>query len=193
LVNCEMTGLLGGTFDPPHHGHLILAMEALFRFGLDRVLLVPSRFPPHKTGETVTPFHHRFRMTELATEGAPELIASDLEPPEGPSWTVNLLHKLRDEGLEICFIMGMDSLRELHTWKDPGEISSMARMVAGTRPGFDGDQVAPEFRNMVETFSIPAVDISSSQLRKRFAEGLNTRYLLPETVRNYIRENDLYA
>ncbi|MBN2587915.1 MAG: nicotinate (nicotinamide) nucleotide adenylyltransferase [Candidatus Fermentibacteraceae bacterium] len=192
-MNCEMTGLLGGTFDPPHYGHLILAMEAFFRFDLDRVLLVPSRFPPHKTGRTVTPFLHRFRMTELATEGAPELAASDLEPPEGPSWTVNLLQKLKGEGLEICFIMGMDSLRELHTWKDPGGISRMARMVAGTRPGFDGDPVSQEFRNMVETFSIPAVDISSSQLRNRFAEGLNTRYLLPETVRDYIRENDLYA
>lgn len=188
-----MTGLLGGTFDPPHHGHLILAMEALFRFGLDRVLLVPSRFPPHKTGERVTPFHHRFRMTELAADTADRLTASDLEPAEGPSWTVNLIKNLHAQGMEVCFIMGMDSLLELHTWKDPLGISRLARMVAGTRPGFDLDAVPERFRELVEIFPIPSVDISSTQLRKRFAEGRNTRYLLPETVRNYIRENDLYA
>ena len=188
-----MTGLLGGTFDPPHYGHLILAMEALFRYELQKVLLVPSRFPPHKPGRAVTPFRHRFRMVQLASGGSPELQAADLEPAEGPSWTVNLIRKLTDEGLEVCFIMGMDSLEELHTWKDPGTIAKLSRMVAGTRPGFSPDSAPSELRASVETFSIPEVHISSSQLRRRFAEGRNTRYLLPDTVRDYIRENDLYA
>lgn len=192
-MKCEMTGLLGGTFDPPHYGHLILAMEALFRYELQKVLLVPSRFPPHKPGRTVTPFRHRFRMVQLAAGGAPELEAADLEPAEGPSWTVNLLRNLTGQGLEICFIMGMDSLEELHTWKDPATIAKLSRMVAGTRPGFSPDAAPADLRASVETFSIPEVHISSSQLRRRFAEGLNTRYLLPDTVRDYIRENDLYA
>ncbi|MFO8182625.1 MAG: nicotinate-nucleotide adenylyltransferase [Candidatus Aegiribacteria sp.] len=192
-MNCEMTGLLGGTFDPPHYGHLVLAMEALGVFQLDGVLLVPSRFPPHKPGRRVTPFHHRFRMAELASADAPELTAADLEPADGPSWTVNLIRKLRGEGMDVCFIMGTDSLRELHTWKDPGGISDMAKMVAGTRPGYPAGPIPEDIGADVETFPIPAVHISSSRLRKRFAEGRNTRYLLPESVRDYIREHDLYA
>lgn len=188
-----MTGLLGGTFDPPHFGHLILATEACFRFHLERVLLVPSRLPPHKSGEKVTPFHHRFRMTQLAAADSDLLEAADLEPDDGPSWTINLIEKLVRSGMDVCFIMGMDSLTELHTWRDPRGIAALARMVAGTRPGFDLESVAPDCRSLVETFDIPGICISSSQLRKRFAEGLNTRYLLPEKVRAYIRENDLYA
>ncbi|OPL19120.1 MAG: hypothetical protein AVO35_12220 [Candidatus Aegiribacteria sp. MLS_C] len=188
-----MTGLLGGTFDPPHYGHLVLAMEACTRFALRGVILVPSRLPPHKGGGSVTPFHHRLEMTRLAAEGADELSAEDLESESGPSWTVNLLEKLSGQGMRICFIMGMDSLTELHTWRDPHRIASLARMVAGTRPGFDPSRAAPGILSLVETFDMPGMCISSSQLRERFAEGLNTRYLLPEKVRDYIRENDLYA
>ncbi len=94
-----MTGLLGGTFDPPHYGHLILAMEACFRFHLSEVLLVPSRLPPHKRERGITDFRHRFKMTELAVEDAPELSAADLEPRDGPSWTVNLIRDLRARGM----------------------------------------------------------------------------------------------
>lgn len=192
-MSSDTTGLLGGTFDPPHYGHLVLAMEACTRFRLSGVILVPSRMPPHKGGETVTPFHHRLTMARLAVEDAGELSAADLEPESGPSWTVKLLEKLTGQGMRICFIMGMDSLTELHTWRDPHRIASLARMVAGTRPGFDPSLAAPEFRSLVETFEMPGICVSSSQLRERFAEGLNTRYLLPDNVRDYIRENDLYA
>ncbi len=89
--------------------------------------------------------------------------------------------------------MGSDSLEELHTWKDPDIISSMSRMVAGYRPGHSGETVDERYREMVELFPIPAVHVYSSDLRRRFADGLNTRYLLPDRVRDYIRENDLYA
>ncbi len=188
-----MTGLLGGTFDPPHFGHLVLALEACQKFNLEKVLLVPSRFPPHKPGGWITPFENRFRMTELATAGSVELTAVDLEPADEPSWTVNLISKLKGMGMNICFIMGMDSLMELNTWKDPGSISEMAKMVAGTRPGYHENSVDSRFRSMVETFEIPGMYISSSDLRDRFARGLNTRYLVPDNVRDYIREKDLYG
>ena len=188
-----MTGLLGGTFDPPHFGHLVLALEACNRFDLEKVLFVPSRFPPHKPGRRITPFRHRFRMTELAVADSPELTAADLEPSDGPSWTVSLLEKLTDMGMKICFIMGMDSLMELNTWRDPERISKMAKMVAGTRPGYNEKPVELKFTSMVETFDIPGLYISSGDLRDRFARELNTRYLVPDSVRDYIRENDLYA
>lgn len=188
-----MTGLLGGTFDPPHFGHLVLALEACHKYDLEKVLLVPSRFPPHKPGRQITPFKHRFRMTELAVADSPELTVADLEPPDETSWTVNLLEKLGNMGMDICFIMGMDSLTELHTWRDPERISKTVKMVAGTRPGYDKEPVDPEYLAMVETFDIPGLHISSSDLRDRFARELNTRYLVPDSVRSYIRENDLYA
>jgi len=188
-----MTGLLGGTFDPPHFGHLVLALEACQKYSLEKVLLVPSRFPPHKPRRRITPFENRFRMTELAAEGSPELTAADLEPSDEPSWTVNLISKLKGMGMNICFIMGMDSLMELNTWRDPESISEMARMVVGTRPGYNEKSVDSRFKSMVETFTIPGMYISSSDLRDRFARGLNTRYLVPDNVRDYIRENDLYG
>ena len=188
-----MTGLLGGTFDPPHFGHLVLALEACFKFDLDEVLFIPSRYPPHKPDRHITSFRHRYRMTELAVADCPELSVADLEPSDGPSWTVNLIEKLTGKGMEVCFIMGMDSLMELHTWKKPNNISKMAKLVAGTRPGYDEKQVDPKFASLVETFEIPGLYISSSDLRDRFARNLNTRYLVPYSVRNYIRENDLYA
>ncbi len=188
-----MTGLLGGTFDPPHFGHLILALEAYRQFDLEEVLLVPTRFPPHKPGRKITSFGHRFRMTELATADSPELTATDLEPVDGPSWTVNLIEKLSGMDMNICFIMGMDSLLELHTWKDPQRISEMAKMVAGTRPGYRAESIDIKYRSIVDTFDIPGTSISSSDLRDRFAREFNTRYLVPDSVRNYIRENDLYV
>jgi len=188
-----MTGLLGGTFDPPHFGHLVLALEAFHLFDLDEVLLVPSRFPPHKPGIRVTPFEHRYRMTELAASESPELTAADLEPSDGLSWTVNLIENLKEQGMDICFIMGMDSLVELHTWKKPENLSKMVKLVAGTRPGYSTDSVDPRFISMVEIFNIPGLNISSNDLRNRFAREMNTRYLVPDSVRNYIRENDLYA
>ena len=188
-----MTGLLGGTFDPPHFGHLILALEAYHQFDLEEVLLVPTRFPPHKPGRRITSFRHRFRMTELAIADSPELTAADLEPVDGTSWTVNLIEKLSCTGMKICFIMGMDSLKELHTWKDPQRISKMAKMVAGTRPGYEAESIDMKYKSLVETFEIPGISISSCDLRDRFARELNTRYLVPDSVSNYIRENDLYV
>ncbi|MCK4504910.1 MAG: nicotinate-nicotinamide nucleotide adenylyltransferase, partial [Candidatus Aegiribacteria sp.] len=116
-----------------------------------------------------------------------------LEPHDKPSWTVNLLDNLADEGLDICFIMGMDSLEELHTWKDPERISERAKLVVGTRPGYEISSVEPEMRSMIETFPIPGLFISSSDLRDRFARGLNTRYLVPDSIQRYIEENELYA
>jgi len=188
-----MKGLLGGTFDPPHIGHLTLALEAASRFGLEEVMLVPSRLPPHKTAASITPFHHRLRMTGLAALTSPLLLAADLEPADRPSWTVDLLRGLREAGEDICFIMGMDSLLDLPSWREPHMLADYAMLVAGTRPGFDPSGIDPHLLSRVEAFPIPLIDISSSELRRRFALGLPTRYLVPDALREYIEENRLYA
>jgi len=187
-----MRGLLGGTFDPPHIGHLVLSLCAMRLYDLQEVLLVPSRYPPHKTGCSISPFSHRLEMIRLTALDHPGLRAADLEDKSGPSWTVDLLRRLSKDGENICFIMGMDSLRDLFTWKNPNELSRYARLVAGTRPGFSGKALPAGLLRRVETFAIPSLAVSSSDLRDRFARGLDTRYLVPESVRHYIEGNGLY-
>ncbi len=188
-----MIGLLGGTFDPPHIGHLILAIEAADRFELEKVLLIPARIPPHKDNAGVSPFEHRFAMTKLAVQDDSMLEAADLEEPEGNSYTVDLLLKLTSKGEKYCFIIGMDSLADIHNWRKPEEILELSRVVAGTRPGFNPEAVEVKFRDRVDLFDIPEIGISSSELRKRVANGGVIKYYVTGDVISYIKENNLYV
>ncbi len=188
-----MTGILGGTFDPVHLGHLALAEEAAFRFGLERVLLVPCRNPPHKATASVSPFEARLAMLRLAVMDDPLLEAADLEPVRGPSYTCVLLRRLSGEGLSPVFVMGTDTLLELPSWMDYPRFLDMARFVAGTRPGFDPSRALPEVLRRVELFEMPGLHISSTDLRARFAASLPVRYLVPGAVRDYISRKGLYG
>jgi nicotinate-nucleotide adenylyltransferase len=188
-----MRGILGGTFDPPHYGHLVLAEEARLRFGLQDVLFVPTRMPPHKGRQDLTEYSHRRRMTELAISGNPSFSVADLEPEDRLSYTVDLVKRLSAAGELPCFIAGMDSLVDMHTWKEPERLLSIARVVVGTRPGFSRDMVDERFREGVEIFDIPGLLVSSSDLRKRFARGENTRYLTSDDVRSYVIREGLYG
>jgi nicotinate-nucleotide adenylyltransferase len=187
-----MRGLLGGTFDPPHYGHLVLAEEARRRFALDEILFVPTRIPPHKESRNLTHFDHRRRMTELAIAGNKTFVVADLEPEDGFSFTVDLIDRFSVTQRPV-FIIGMDSLAEMHTWKDPERLLATTRVVAGTRPGFDPDSIEKRFRERVEIFSIPGLWISSTDLRNRFARGDNTRYLTSDDVRTYVIREGLYG
>ncbi len=187
-----MRGLLGGTFDPPHYGHLVLAEEARRRFDLDEVLFVPTRTPPHKGKTNLTSFDHRRRMAELAIAGNQAFRVADLEPEEGFSFTVDLIERFSVTERPV-FIIGMDSLIEMHTWKDPERLLATARVVVGTRPGFAPDSIDRRFRDMVEMFPIPGLLISSTDLRNRFAHGDNTRYLTSDDVRTYVLRKGLYG
>lgn len=188
-----MTGILGGTFDPPHFGHLVLAEEALSRFGLSKVLLVPSRMPPHKTPAEITPFCIRFEMLKMAVEGNPHLEAADLESIDGPSYTIDLLLKLRDAGVDPVFITGTDSLPEMVSWRRYPEFLDLARFVAGRRPCCRTDTVPAEIASKVTVFDMPGMLISSGDIRKRFARSLSTRYLIPEPVRSFVLKRGLYG
>lgn len=188
-----MIGLLGGTFDPPHIGHLILAAEAAHKFNLEKVFLIPARIPPHKDHTYISPFHHRMEMTKLAVSGSSILEAADMEEPTGNSYTVDLLRKLNSKGEKYCFIIGMDSLADIHNWREPEAILELAKVVAGTRPGFNPDRINSKFRDGVELFDIPAIGISSSDLRKRVANGGVTEYYVSNEVLHYIKENKLYV
>jgi len=195
-------GVLGGTFDPPHIGHLVVAQEVWWRLGLDKVLFVPAGEPWHKAGEEVTPARHREAMVRLAIAGDPrfELSRVDLERP-GPTYTVDTLTELRrtyPPGTEFYFILGTDALAQLPSWRSPEKLVRLARLAVVPRPGFDPvdldrlEAEIPGLKVAIELVPVPAVGISSSEIARRVAAGEPFRYLVPEAVYRYIEAHRLY-
>ncbi len=190
----ERLGILGGTFDPVHCGHLLLARYVLEALALDRVLFVPAAEPPHK-GEVPTPSEHRWRMVCAAVEGHDRLEASDLELRRpGVSYTVDTLRRLRDERPhdERFLIIGADNVPELDGWHDPEGILELATVVAGTRVEAEA-LPAGAFSDRVERVDTPVFDISSTKIRRRVRAGLPVRCLVPEAVERYIADHGLYG
>lgn len=195
-------GVLGGTFDPIHIGHLALAEAADEALALEQVLFVPAGSPPHKQGRRITSPHHRQRMTELAIAGNEHFALSTVDlTRSGPSYTVDTLRLLaaKYEGAELFFIIGGDSLLDLPTWYHPEEILQLAYLAAAERPGFSLEDVAAklgglyqQFGHRICLFHAPLLDISSSMLRERLRSGRSVRYLVPDAVLDYIKQNNLY-
>lgn len=192
-------GLMGGTFDPVHHGHLVIAEAARAEFRLDRVVWVPSGDPPHK-GDQVTPAEHRYAMVLLATAGHPQFQVSRLEVErQGPSYSLETVRHFQaaHPGAELFFITGADAVLELLTWHRPDEVVRSCRFIAVTRPGYALEElrrVLPAaYLERIELLAVPAVEISSTDLRRRLREGRTVRYLLPDTVEAYLRKHGLYS
>ena len=194
-------GIMGGTFDPIHFGHLVTAEEALVQFNLDRVLFMPTGQPAFKADERVTPAEHRYLMTVIATASNPDFEVSRLEVDRpGLTYTVDTLLALRDQygpSAELFFITGADAVWEIVSWKDAGTIAEVATFIAATRPGYDldaarraHDTAATRFR--IEYIEVPALAISSTELRRRVSERRPIRYLAPEAVVAYIDKYGLY-
>jgi nicotinate-nucleotide adenylyltransferase len=195
-------GIFGGTFDPPHLGHLAAAQEALELLQLQSVLFVPARRNPLKSDGPTTSAAHRWRMLEIAV-GADDRFGvsrADLDRI-GPSYTVDLIEHMReqiDDGTEIVFIMGTDSLADFDRWREPSRLLSMAQVVAVFRPGAafpDLERLAnavPGFVERVALVQTPGVALSASDVRERIAVGRSVRYLVPENVRMYIERHGLY-
>jgi len=185
-------GLFSGSFDPIHLGHLVMAREAHWRLGLDRTLVTPTAVPPHKPREALTPYAHRLRMVELALSDVPELEPADLEGGREVSYTVETLARVRERfpsPLELFLILGEDSLAELADWRDPEEIVRLARLAVYARPGWTTDGVQWPFV-LIEG---PLIGLSSSEIRRRMAEGDPVQFFLPEAVREYAERHRLYA
>ncbi|MFQ6003306.1 MAG: nicotinate-nucleotide adenylyltransferase, partial [Candidatus Zixiibacteriota bacterium] len=185
----------GGTFDPIHMGHLVLAEQVREKFQLEQVIFIPSASPPHKTEQELSLAIHRFEMTKLALEGNDCFSASDIElKREGLSYTVETLRKLKElyKDSEIYFLTGSDVLDEITTWKDPEEIYKLATIVIGVRPGFDKFDPENHFAKKSIIVKITGVDISSTQIREKVKRGESIKYLVPSKVEEYIKKKNLY-
>ena len=193
-------GILGGTFDPVHHGHLLIAEEAREALGLERVLLVPAASPPHKPDQPVSAPEHRLAMVRLAVAGNPSLEASDIEVRRGgTSYTVDTLRALRGGGLEDPWLLlSSEALALLPTWREPREILGLARLAVVPRHGFDPlgpDWVEARFpgaAGRVRFLPGPLLPISGSVVRRRAHVGRSVRYLVPDAVAAYIADHRLY-
>jgi nicotinate-nucleotide adenylyltransferase len=192
---------MGGTFDPIHFGHLVTAEEALVQFNLDRVIFMPTGRPAFKSGESVSSPEHRYLMTVLATAANPDFDVSRMEiDREGLTYTVETLVALREQygpGTELFFITGADAVFEIVSWKDADKIANLATFIAATRPGYDleaaraaHEEAATRFR--IEYIEVPALAISSTDIRARAAARRPIRYLTPEPVASYIDKYGLY-
>jgi nicotinate-nucleotide adenylyltransferase len=194
-------GLIGGTFDPPHYGHLLAAQEAAVLLGLERVLFLPARQNPLKEGEPITPAEDRCAMVERAIADNPlfELSRLDLDRPP-PSYTADLLRTLKAQTPddELYFLVGADILPELPRWHRTDEILRLSRLVVVNRPESPQPDVEaleaafPGARERVDLVFFPGVSVSARYLRARVAAGLPIRYLTPAAVEQYIRERQLY-
>ena len=210
----ERIGILGGTFDPIHCGHLDAARAARHAFGLDSVLLVPSHIPPHRPVQPVASPFHRFAMTALAVNGIDGLIASDEElRAAGPSYTAETLERHHRDGLaasQIFFITGVDAFAEIATWRRYPAVLDMANFVVVSRPGYDAADLAGRLPSLASRMQ-PAVrfsasslqtsillldarteSVSSSEVRRLLASGASIAGLVPSSVEAHIRQHHLY-
>jgi nicotinate-nucleotide adenylyltransferase len=195
-------GLFGGTFDPIHLGHLIIAQEAQARLGLERVLFIPTGQPWMKSGRGISDAHHRLAMASRAVADNPAFQVSDMEVlRRGPTYTVDTLQELlrqAPEKPELFFILGVDSLAGLPRWKEPGRVLTMCSLVAVARPGHPSpdrgvlEALLPGAGARVQLLPDLHIGIGGTEVRQRVALGLPVRYWVPKAVEEYIMEHGLY-
>ncbi len=207
-----MIGILGGTFDPVHHGHLRLALEMLEGLALDEVRMIPARQPPHR-GQPVASAEDRHAMLEAAVKATPGLLVDARESSrEGPSYTVDTLESLRGEFPEcsLCLILGMDAFRELDSWRRWQSLPELSHIVIARRPGAPVPESGKPDQLLRERFTdnptvlretqagralvqdVPLLEITATRIRSLLAAGCNPRYLLPDSVLEVIHKRGLY-
>lgn len=192
---------MGGTFNPIHHGHLLAAEQARSKFRLEQVVFIPSGKPPHKKSANIADAEHRYLMTVLATSRNPHFSVSRFEMDRsGPSYAIDTIRHFirlhRGRNPEIYFITGFDAVLEILTWRRPGQILRLCTIISASRPGYDikrlKEVLEPEQLRKIKILEAAALAISSTDIRNRVAGGQPIKYLLPESVEEHIRKNNLY-
>lgn len=196
-------GIMGGTFDPIHIGHLVTAETVRLAFALDKVIFVPAGLPPNKQNALITPIRHRYIMTVMATYSNPNFFVSSIEMDRpGPSYTIDTLKEfctLYGNATKFFFITGSDAVTDLPTWKDINNLLNICEFVVAARPGcsitvdkainyFDEQQ-----RQRIHRFATKELEISSTDIRERVKKGFSIKYIVPESVENYILKQGLYS
>jgi nicotinate-nucleotide adenylyltransferase len=191
----KRVGIFGGTFDPIHFGHLIIAETARDAQALDEVWFIPAAVPPHKIGQPITPFLHRLEMTRAAVAGHPAFRVNDLERDDNrPSYTIHTLETVHERHTDsaLFLIIGSDSLAGLNSWKQPERIIECATLIVFPRRDTDLSGVNPVYTKRAVFLDCPMIDVSASWIRKRMAAGHSVRYLLPEAALQYAIGHGLY-
>lgn len=195
-------GILGGTFDPPHNGHLLIARQAFHQLKLDQVLFAPTRQPPHKLNQSITPIEHRLEMVRLAIADHPGFVLSRIDVDRaGPTFTIDTMRLLRQQFGEesaLYFIMGMDSLNNILTWREPAELFKICKLAVFARPGFRAnigelEKQLPGLRERVVFLSTPTLNVAASELQKRVRDGQSIADCVPAAVVEYIQTHGLYV
>jgi len=204
IKNGLSIGIMGGTFDPIHLGHLVIAEEVRIQFKLDKVIFVPTGHPPHKSAASVTNPEHRYLMTVLATMNNPYFTVSRVEIDclKGTTYTIDTIRFFKEYfggDVNLYFITGADAIMEITSWKDYKELVSICHFIAATRPGYTLKKVkdtirkkCPEVLEQISVLEIPAMQISSTLIRERVRAGKPIKYLTPDSVTAYIYKNGLY-
>ncbi len=195
-------GILGGTFDPIHVGHLMMAEAVRDEYGLEEILFIPAASPPHKPASQVTAAHHRYLMTVLATCSNPHFKVSDIEMKRpGPSYSIDTVYALRRErgaDTEFFFLIGTDVIAEIATWDRVEELLGLCRFIAASRPGAEPDlarlrrELGDPGAERIHPLATPELSISSTDIRQRVRRGASIKYIVPAAVEQYIIKEGLY-
>ena len=189
-------GIIGGSFNPIHYGHLVSASEVCNKFKLDKVIFVPSSINPLKSTSNLAEAHHRLNMIKLAIADNPRFENSDIEIKRGgTSYTIDTIKAFVKEygkDVNIYFIIGIDAFLEINSWASPDKLLKTCKFIVTSRPGYDIREIKSVFKKHTETMEITCLRISSSDIRKRIKSGAPIRYLLPEKVEDYVRKHKLY-
>lgn len=199
---CVKIGLMGGTFDPLHNGHLVLAEQVRTRFQLDKVIFIPSGNPPHK--QSVASKEHRYNMTKLAIEDNEFFEISRIElDQDHKTYAIDTVRDLKKEfgnNTEVYFITGADAMIDLPTWKDFAELVKLCKFIGSTRPGIEDKELSDKMDSLVRDYQanivitqVPALAISSTDIRRRVKYNLSIKYLLPAKTEKYIYDHGLYS
>ncbi|MBS3994740.1 MAG: nicotinate-nucleotide adenylyltransferase [Alkaliphilus sp.] len=200
----KKVGIMGGTFDPIHFGHLVIAEQIRCEYNLEKVLFVPAGIPPHKTEVKISESKHRYFMTLLATITNPYFEVSKIElDNDEVSYTINTIKKIKEiyqKDTELFFITGADAVCELDTWKNVKELLHSVNFIAATRPGLDSSVVDEKIHELeiknnayIRKINVPALAISSTDIREKIKKQQSIKYLLPESVEYYIYKHGLYV
>lgn len=197
----KRVGILGGTFDPIHVGHLMMAEAVRGEYRLDEILFIPAASPPHKQGQRITAAAHRYLMTVLATLSNPHFLVSDIEMNRsGPSYTIDTIYALREQfpHTAFSFIIGTDVIAEIATWDRVEELLTLCPFIAASRPGEEPDlvrlrrELGALGEARIHPVTTPELEISSTDIRRRVRRGASIRYIVPDAVEQYIYKEGLY-